>query len=110
MKTVPSGLSSLKSKINKLDIGKLETTPTDLSKPKNAVKKEVVKKTEYDELVEKINAIDTSKLVNKTDHNAKIKNIKDKILSITNLAITDCLASVENKIPNGSTLVKKGTL
>ena len=31
-----------------------------------------------DELVKKVNAADNSKLVNKTDHNAKIKNSKKK--------------------------------
>ena len=47
--TEPYDLASLKSKIDKLDIG--------LSKPSDLVKNEVVKKTEYDELVKKINAI-----------------------------------------------------
>ena len=46
-------LASLKSEIDKLDIGKLETTSVDLSKLSDAVKKEVVKKTVYDELVKK---------------------------------------------------------
>ena len=32
LKNVPSGLSSLKSKVDKLDIVKLETAPVDLSK------------------------------------------------------------------------------
>ena len=47
---MPSGLSSLKSKVDKLGIGKLETTPVDLSKLSNAVKNDVVKKTKYNEL------------------------------------------------------------
>ena len=38
-------LASLKSEIDKLDIGKLETTSVDLSKLSDAVKNEVVKKT-----------------------------------------------------------------
>ena len=38
-------LASLKSEIDKLDIGKLETTSVDLSKLNDAVKNEVVKKT-----------------------------------------------------------------
>ena len=45
-----SGLAGLKSEIDKLDIGKLETTPIDLSKLSDLVKNEVVKKTAYDEL------------------------------------------------------------
>ena len=47
LKTVPTNLSSLKSKVGKSDIGKLETTPVDLSKLSNVVKNDVVKKTEY---------------------------------------------------------------
>ena len=39
----------MKSKVDKLDIGKLETTPVDLSKLSNAVKNDVVKKTEYND-------------------------------------------------------------
>ena len=65
LKNVPTNLSNLKSKIDKLDSLKLETSPVDLSKLSNVVKNEVVKKTEY---------------------NAKIKNIEDKIPDITNLA------------------------
>ena len=66
LKNEPNNLSNLKSKIDKLDIGKLETTPVNLSKVSNVVKTDVVKKTEYDELVKKVNKInttDTSKLV-----------------------------------------------
>ena len=45
LKNVPGGLCNLKSKLNKLDIGKLETTPVDLSKRGNVVKNAVAKKT-----------------------------------------------------------------
>ena len=68
LKNVQSNLSNLKSKVDKLDIGKLEAIPVDLSKLSNVVKNDVVKKTEYDELVKKVNAIstiDTSDLVTK---------------------------------------------
>ena len=61
-------LSNLKSKVDKLDVGKLETTAVDLSKQSNAVKNDVVKKTESDEFVKKVNNIntaDTSNLVKK---------------------------------------------
>ena len=53
LKNIPSGLNSLKSKADKLDVDKLETTPVDLRKLSNVVKNDVVKKTEYDELVKK---------------------------------------------------------
>ena len=58
-------------------------------------------------MAKKINAINISKLVNKTDYNAKIKDSDDKILSIINLATTAALISVKSKIRNVSTLVKK---
>ena len=61
LKNVLSGLSSLRSKIDKLDIGKLEITPVNLSKLSDVVKNEVVKKTEYDELVKKVNNVNTTK-------------------------------------------------
>ena len=54
IKNVPSGLSSLKSKVNKSNIVKLETAPVDLTKLSNVVKNDVVKKTEYNELVKKL--------------------------------------------------------
>ena len=56
-KSIASGLSSLKSKVDKLDIGKVETTVVRLSKLSDVVKDEVFKKTEYNELVKKVNAI-----------------------------------------------------
>ena len=40
-------LAELKSEIDKLDIGKSETTPVDLSQLSDVVKNEVVKKTVY---------------------------------------------------------------
>ena len=65
LKNVPSNLSNLKSKVDKLDIDKLVPLPVDLSKLSDVVKNDVVKKDVY---------------------NAKIKNIEDKILDITNFA------------------------
>ena len=43
----------------------LETAPVNLSKITNAVKNEAVKKTVFDGLVKKVNAIDTSGLAEK---------------------------------------------
>ena len=53
LEKVPTGLNSLKSKGNEFDADKFETFPTDLSKLSDVVKNEVIKKTEYDELVKK---------------------------------------------------------
>ena len=51
MKNVLSSLNNLKSKVDKSDIGKLETTPVDLGKLSNIVKNDVVKKAEYNESI-----------------------------------------------------------
>ena len=64
-KNAPSSLSSLKSKVDKLDIRKLETALLLLN---DVTKNEVVQKIEYNELVKKVNSInttDTSDLVRK---------------------------------------------
>ena len=53
-------------------------------------------------MVKTVNATDTSKLVTKTEYNAKIKDIEDKMPSNTTT-----LTAVESKIPNVSDLVKK---
>ena len=58
-------------------------------------------------MVKKVNVIDTSKLVNKTDYNTKIKDGEDNIPSVSNLATTAALTAVKNKIPNVSNLFKK---
>ena len=111
--------ASLKTEVDKLDIDKLVPVPVDLSKLSDVVKNDVVKKTEYDKLVAKVNSIDTSgfvlkakydmdkselenktpntsDLVKKTDCNTKITEIEDKILDVTNLATKTALTTVEN--------------
>ena len=54
LEKVPTGFKSLKTKTDKLDVDKLEPVPTVLSKLSDVVKNEAVKKTEYRELVKKI--------------------------------------------------------
>ena len=72
-------------------------------------KKKFITKNAHDELVKKVNAIDTNQLVIKTNYNAKIYEIKDEIPTITGLAATASLNAVENKILKVSDLVKKKT-
>ena len=55
-----TNLASLKTKVDKLDTDKLKTVPVDSSKLSNIVKNDVVKKTEYNKLANKVNNIDTS--------------------------------------------------
>ena len=87
----------------------------------------------YDKLVAKVNNIDTSGLVKKTDYNTKITKIEDKIPDsnsfvkktyyntkiteiegkipdISDLATKPALTTVENKIPSITGLVKKNTI
>ena len=135
-----SNLAGLKTEIDKLDINKLTSVPTDLAKLSNVVKNDVVKKTEYDKLVNKVNGIDTtnfvsrtkyekdgsdfedkinkidkkipdvSDLVKKTDFNSKISEVEDKILSIRGLTTSSALTAVENKILDISGLATKSAL
>ena len=63
-------LANLKLEADKLDNDKLETNQVDRSKLSDAIKNEVVKKTEYDNKVKKVDSIktdDTSNLVKKAD-------------------------------------------
>ena len=61
-----TNLASLKTEVDKLDIGKLAPVPVDLSKLSDVVKNDVVKKVVYDKLAAKVNKIDTSDFVLKT--------------------------------------------
>ena len=63
-----TNLASLKTEVDKLDAGKLKTVPVDLAKLTNVVKNDVVKKTEYNKLVTKVNDIDTTNFVLKTKY------------------------------------------
>ena len=77
--SVPVDLSKLKTKVDKLDIDKLVPVPVDLSKLSNVVKNDVIKKTEY---------------------NAKIKNIENKIPEMSNLASKTILNTKINEVKN----------
>ena len=99
-----TNLADLKTEVDKLDIDKLKPVPTDLSKVRDAVKNDVVKKADYNKLVTRVDNIDTSGLVKKTDCNTKITEIKGKILDTSGLVkITDYntkITETEGKLPN----------
>ena len=63
-----SNLASLKTGVDKLDIEKLAPAPNDLAKLSNVVKNDVLKKTEYDKLVAKVNGIETISFVLKSKY------------------------------------------
>ena len=79
-------LVNLKTEIDKLHTNKLASAPNDFIKLRNVVKNDVVKKTDY---------------------NAKITEIENKIPDISNLPTKTSLTTVENKIPGTNGLVKK---
>ena len=79
-----TNLANLKTEVDKSDIDKLVTVPTDLSKLSNVVKNDVVKNTVYDKLVAKVNNIDTSGFVLKTNYNTDKTELEDKIPNFVN--------------------------
>ena len=105
-----TNLANLKSEVDKLDVDKLKPVATDLSKLNDVVKNDVVKKADCGKLVTKVDNIDTSGLLKKTDYNTKITAIKDKIPDISNLATKSALTTAENKIPDTSNLPTKSAL
>ena len=109
MKNVPTNLSNLKSKVDKLDVDKLVPVPVDLSKLSDVVKNDVVKKDVYNAKIKNIEdkIPDITNVATNTTLNAKINEVENKIPNITDLVTTTALTAVENKIPNVSNLVKK---
>ena len=75
-----SNLASLKTEVDKLDIDKLAPFPVDLSKLSNVVKTDVLEKTVYDNLVEKVNDIDTAGFVLKTTYDTDKSDQEKKLL------------------------------
>ena len=74
-----SNLASLKTEVDKLDIGKLAPVPNDLAKLSNVVKNDIVKKTVYDKLVTKVDNIDTTRFVLKTTYDTDKSDLEIKI-------------------------------
>ena len=114
-----TNLATLKTEVDKIDVDKLKTTPTDLAKLSNVVKNDVVKKTDYNAKVTsiesqiagvtknttdnlnditKLKAVDTSKFVLKTKFSAYINTLDDKI------------DGVEKKPPDISSLATQTSL
>ena len=93
-------MAALKTEVDKIDIDKLKTVPTDLTKLSNVVKNDVVKKTDYNTKVTsiesqiasvtkntldnlgditKLKAVDTSNFVLKTKLTADVNTSETKI-------------------------------
>ena len=111
MKNVPTNLSNLKSKLDKLDIDKLVPVSVDLSKLMMLLKKMyIMLRLKLLKTKQKREIPGITKLATSTALNAKINEVKNKIPNITNLTSTTALIAVENKIPNVSNLVEKLTI
>ena len=80
-----TNLAALKTKVDKIDVDKLKTVPDDLAKWSNAVKHEVVKKTDFS----------ADDYVKKTKFSGDINSLDEKI------------DKVEKKIPDVSSLETK---
>ena len=97
-----------------------------MGKLSDVVKNDVVKKTVYDQLVAKVNNINTSDFVLKTKYQTdktklqkkvpdvtyfvkktKLTELENKIPDVSNLATKTASTGGENKIPSVSNLVKK---
>ena len=106
-----TNLANLKTEVDKLDIDKLKPLPDDVSKLSNAVTNEVAKKTKYDNLVGKVNNIDTSGFVLKTKNDMDKLELENKIPDTSGLVKNiDCntiLTEIEGKIPDISNLAAK---
>ena len=84
-----TNLAALKTEVNKIDVDKLKTTPTDLAKLSNVVKNDVVKKTDY---------------------NAKVTSIEGQIAGITKNIIDNLADIMKLKAVDTSTFVLKTKL
>ena len=83
-----TNLAALKTKVDKLNIDKLRTTPADLAKLTDVVKNEVIKKTDFS----------ADDYVKKTKFSGDINSLDDKI------------DKVEKKIPDVSDLASKSSV
>ena len=114
-----TNLAALKTEVDKIDVDKLKTTPTDLAKLSNVVKNDVVKKTDYNAKVTGIEGQIAGITKNAIDHLADIAKIK--AVDTSNFVLKTKLASdvttldnkidtVDKKMPDISGLATKTSL
>ena len=119
-----TNLANLKTDVDKLGIDKLVPVPVDLSKLSEVVKMTLLKNLCM--INWKVDNIDTSDFVLKTNYNAdktelekrtpnvtdfvkkaELTDLKNKILDVSSLATKTALDATENEIPSVSNLVNK---
>ena len=90
-------LASLKTEVDKLEIAKLIPVPNDLTKLSNAVKNDVVKKTECNKLVKTVYNIDTTGFFLQNKYDTDQSDVENKISDV-NRIIPDASAFVKKQI------------
>ena len=99
-----SNLGSLKTEVDKLDINKSAPVANDLAKLSNVVKNDVVKMTEYDKLVEKVDNVDTTGFVLKTTYDTDKSETQ---IQINQIHLESKISDADKKIPDTRDLAKK---
>ena len=95
-----TNLAALKSEIDKIDIDKLKTVPTDLAKLTNAVENDLVKKTVYNTKVTSIETQIAGLTKNTVDNLADITKLKaiDTNSFVLKTKLASDVTTLENKI------------
>ena len=95
-----TNLSALKTEVDKLDISKLGTIPTDVAKLTNKFANDLVEKTDFNSLKTKVNEneTDNDNLETKVNNNdlttkASINNLKTEV---NNIDLTKYLATIQS--------------
>ena len=95
-----TNLAALKTEVDKIDVDKLKTAPVDLAKLTNAVKNDVVKKTDYNAKVTSIEAQIAGLTKNTVDNLADIIKLKaiDTDSFVTRINFLADTNALDNKI------------
>ena len=95
-----TNLAALKTEIDKIDVDKLKRAPVDLAKLTNAVKNDVVKKTDYNAKVTSIEGQTAGITKNTIDNLADITKLKavDTSNFVLKTKLESDVTTLENKI------------
>ena len=92
-----TNLANLKTEVDKLDIDILAPVPVDLIILSDVVKNDVIKRTTYDELVAKVDDINTSDFVLTTTYKTDKTELEKEIPKVTNFVKKAKLTELENQ-------------
>ena len=95
-----TNLAALKTEVDKIDVDKLKTTPTDLDRLSNLVKNDVVKMTDYNTKVTSIEAQIAGLTKNTVDNLSDITKLKaiDTNSFVLKAKLASDVTTLENKI------------